>query len=226
MSLIYCLEDDESVRNLILYTLNAAGFDARGFAESGSFWRAVDETVPALVLLDIMLPGEDGIEVLQRLRRKPGTAAVPVIMTTAKGTEYDKVTGLDSGADDYLVKPFGMLEMVSRIRAVLRRSEQPEDGQALRIGALELDPDSHTVTADGRRVALTLKEFELLRLLMSNPGRAFDREALLQRIWDMDYLGETRTVDVHVRSLRAKLGPAADCIQTVRGVGYRLDAEP
>ena len=226
MSLIYCLEDDEGVRNLILYTLNAAGFDAKGFAESGSFWRAVDGTVPALVLLDIMLPGEDGIEVLQRLRRRPATTAVPVIMTTARGTEYDKVTGLDSGADDYLVKPFGMLEMVSRIRAVLRRSEQPEDGQALRIGALALDPVSHTVTADGRQVTLTLKEFELLRLLMSYPGRAFDRDALLHRIWDMDYLGETRTVDVHVRSLRAKLGPAADCIQTVRGVGYRLDASP
>ncbi len=226
MSMIYCLEDDDGIRNLILYALGSAGFEARGFGESGEFWRAVDQAPPQLILLDIMLPGEDGIQVLGRLRARPATADIPVIMTTAKGTEYDKVTGLDQGADDYLVKPFGMMEMISRIKAVLRRAAPEQNAGVLRVGALVLDTAEHTVTADGRRVQLTLKEYELLRLFMANPGRAFDRETLLQKIWDTDYSGETRTVDVHVRSLRAKLGAAADCIQTVRGVGYRLEDTP
>ena len=223
MSLIYCLEDDESIRNLILYALDAAGFQARGFAESGAFWQAVDNETPRLVLLDIMLPGEDGVQVLTRLRARPDTARTPVIMTTAKGTEFDKVTGLDRGADDYLVKPFGMMEMISRIKAVLRRTDPEPENAVLRAGTLVLDQNEHTVTADGERVALTLKEYELLRLFLSEPGRVFDRDALLRRVWDAAYTGETRTVDVHIRSLRAKLGPAADCIQTVRGVGYRLE---
>ena len=226
MSMIYCLEDDAGIRNLILYTLNAAGYEARGFGESGEFWRAVDEAPPQLILLDIMLPGEDGIQVLSRLRARPAAAGIPVIMTTAKGTEYDKVLGLDQGADDYLVKPFGMMEMISRIKAVLRRAAPEKGAGVLRVGALVLDPAEHTVTASGRRVQLTLKEYELLRLFLANPGRAFDRESLLQKVWNTDYTGETRTVDVHIRSLRAKLGPAADCIQTVRGVGYRLEGEP
>ena len=225
MSMIYCLEDDESIRNLILYALDAAGFQARGFAESGGFWQAVDGEVPRLVLLDIMLPGEDGVQVLAKLRTRPDTARTPVIMTTAKGTEFDKVTALDRGADDYLVKPFGMMEMLSRIKAVLRRTEPEAEAESavLRAAGLTLDPAEHTVTAGGERVTLTLKEYELLRLFLSNPGRVFDRETLLRRVWDTDYTGETRTVDVHIRSLRAKLGPAADHIQTVRGVGYRLE---
>ncbi len=223
MSLIYCLEDDESIRNLILYALDAAGFQARGFAESGAFWRALDEKVPRLVLLDIMLPGEDGVQVLTKLRTRTDTAGLPVIMATAKGTEFDKVTGLDRGADDYLVKPFGMMEMLSRIRAVLRRAAPEERESPLRAGDIVLDPGEHTVTAAGERVTLTLKEYELLRLFLTDPGRAFDRETLLRRVWDTDYTGETRTVDVHIRSLRAKLGPAADCIRTVRGVGHRLE---
>ena len=223
MSLIYCLEDDAGIRNLILYTLDSTGFEGRGFAESRTFWAAVDEAVPQLVLLDIMLPGEDGVQVLKKLRERPATARVPVIMATAKGTEFDKVMGLDLGADDYLAKPFGMMEMVSRIRAVLRRAAPPEDGDVLRAGSLVLNTREHTVTVDGERVALTFKEYGLLRLLMANPGRAFDRETLLRQIWDTEYAGETRTVDVHIRSLRAKLGPAAGCIETVRGVGYRLE---
>lgn len=225
MSLIYCVEDDDAIRNLILYALNAAGFESRGFGESGSFWEAVSQTAPQLILLDIMLPGEDGIQVLKKLRAKPATADIPVIMATAKGTEFDKVTGLDQGADDYLAKPFGMMEMVSRIKAVLRRTA-PKDGDgALRIGALTLDPQEHTVSVNGERVMLTLKEYELLYKLMADPGRAFDRETLLREIWDTAYAGETRTVDVHIRSLRAKLGHAADCIETVRGVGYRLEGK-
>ena len=224
--MIYCLEDDDGVRNLILYTLGTAGYEARGFAESGAFWQAMGEQTPQLILLDIMLPGEDGMQVLEKLRARPATARIPVIMTTAKGTEFDKVTGLDTGADDYLVKPFGMMEMISRIKAVLRRAAPAAEAGVLRTGALTLDQARHTVTVSGQRVALTLKEYELLRLLMANPGRAFDRETLLQKIWDTDYAGETRTVDVHIRSLRAKLGAAGDCIETVRGVGYRMEDRP
>ena len=223
MSLIYCLEDDDAIRNLILYTLNAAGFESRGFAESGSFWTAMKEIRPQLILLDIMLPGEDGIQVLEKLRDRPETADIPVIMATAKGTEFDKVTGLDRGADDYLAKPFGMMEMVSRIKAVLRRAGPKESGDILRAGALAMNTREHTVAVNGERVVLTLKEYELLHKLMAEPGRAFDRETLLREIWDTDDAGETRTVDVHIRSLRAKLGPAADCIETVRGLGYRLE---
>ncbi len=226
MNLIYCLEDDSAIRNLILYTLDTAGFEGRGFAESGSFWRAMGEMMPQLILLDVMLPGEDGIHVLQKLRAQPATAQVPVIITTAKSTEYDKVTGLDRGADDYLVKPFGMMEMISRIRAVLRRAGSAERADRLQVGAITLDVREHTVTVDGARVPLTLKEYGLLRLLMANPGRAFDRETLLREIWDMEYAGETRTLDVHIRSLRNKLGPAGSYIETVRGVGYRLERNP
>ena len=223
MSLIYCLEDDESIRNLILYTLNAAGYEAQGFEESGPFWDAMAETLPQLVLLDIMLPGEDGLQVLARLRARTATAHLPVIMTTAKGTEFDKVTGLDQGADDYMAKPFGMMEMLSRVRAVLRRVVPAENGGVLRMGPLTLNDAEHTVTVDGQRIALTLKEYDLLHLLMAHPGRAFDRDTLLRRIWDAEFAGETRTVDVHIRSLRSKLGSAADCIETVRGVGYRME---
>ena len=226
MSLIYCLEDDDSVRSLILYTLNASGFEARGFPDSVPFWQAMAAARPHLILLDIMLPGEDGLQVLARLRADPSYARVPVIMATAKGTEFDTVTGLDQGADDYLIKPFGMMEMVSRVKAVLRRASPAADGELLREGDIVLSEREHTVTAAGERVALTLKEYELLRLLMAEPGRVFDRDTLLARIWDTDYAGETRTVDVHIGSLRAKLGPAGAAIGTVRGVGYRMEADP
>ena len=225
--MIYCLEDDDSIRNVILYTLNAAGFSAAGFAESGAFWEALAQQKPDLVLLDIMLPGEDGISVLKKLRARSSTAEIPVIMATAKGEEYDRVLGLDLGADDYLSKPFGMLEMVSRIRAVLRRTgpRSGESSPVLRMGALELDTRQHTVTAGGEPVQLTRKEYDLLRLFLEQPGKAFSREELLSRVWSSDFMGETRTVDVHIRTLRSKLGSCGDCIRTVRGVGYRMEAE-
>lgn len=223
--MIYCVEDDNGIRDLMIYTLCASGFDARGFAESGSFWKALQEGKPQLLLLDIMLPGEDGIHILKRLRSQETTANIPVIMATAKGTEYDKVIGLDMGADDYLVKPFGMMEMVSRVKAVLRRTAPAEKSGVLRQGKLELNPAEHTVRADGKPVQLTLKEYELLRLFMENVGLVFTRDQLLARIWGSDFLGETRTVDVHIGTLRTKLGACGDAITTVRGVGYRMEGE-
>ena len=179
--------------------------------------------MPQLVMLDIMLPGMDGIGILKRMKSEPTTAHIPVILASAKGTEYDKVMGLDLGADDYLAKPFGMIEMVSRIRAVLRRSTVPASNQLLRLGDLEMDPTAHTIQAAGKRVTLTLKEFALLRLFLEHPGSVFSRDQLLERIWSTDYVGETRTVDVHIGTLRTKLGPCGDYIRTVRGVGYRLE---
>ncbi len=220
--MIYCVEDDNSIRDLMIYTLNASGFEAQGFGESNALFEALSHQVPELILLDIMLPGEDGIAILKKLRAHQNTAAVPVIMATAKGTEYDKVIGLDSGADDYLVKPFGMMEMVSRIKAVLRRT-QPAPAAALQIGALLLDPAAHTVSVSGVRVQLTLKEYEMLRLFMEHPGRVYTRDQLLSMIWEADYVGETRTVDVHIGTLRTKLGTCGEYIQTVRGVGYRME---
>ncbi len=225
--MIYCLEDDDSIRNLMLYTLNAAGYEARGFPDSVPFWAALREQRPDLVLLDIMLPGEDGIAVLRRLRGERSTADLPVILASARGSEYDKVTGLDLGADDYLAKPFGMLEMVSRVRAVLRRAGPPaRSPERLRLGILELDPQRHQVRMDGEPLQLTLKEYDLLRLFLEHPGRVFTRDELLSRVWSTDYTGETRTVDVHIRTLRSKLGPCGNWIRTVRGVGYKLEDEP
>ena len=220
--MIYCVEDDTAIRELMVYTLKASGFEARGFADAKDFWDAVDSEVPNLVLLDIMLPGEDGITVLEKLRNRADTRTVPVIMASAKSTEYDKVSGLDRGADDYLAKPFGMMEMVSRVRAVLRRSAAPQDDKTLRSGNIELNIGEHRVIANGIDVQLTLKEFELLRLFMENPGHVFSRESLLSRIWGEDFIGESRTVDVHIGTLRAKLGETGDSIETVRGVGYRM----
>lgn len=225
MSLIYCLEDDDAIRNLILYTLNVSGFESRGFAESESFWEAMKETVPQLILLDIMLPGEDGLHVLATLRTKPATAGIPVMLATAKSTEFDKVVGLDQGADDYLVKPFGMMEMISRIKAVLRRAGVQQQS-VLRMGDLAMDTSEHTVTVQGERVDLTRKEYELLRLMIAHPGKVFDRENLLESVWDAGFAGETRTVDMHVSSLRLKLGPCGEYIRTIRGVGYRMEAHP
>ncbi len=222
--MIYCVEDDESIRELMLYTLRASGFEAEGFSCGTGLFEALGQATPQLILLDIMLPGMDGIEILKQLRGHTATARIPVIMASAKSTEYDKVVGLDLGADDYLAKPFGMMEMVSRIRAVLRRAGESAPRDSIRMGQLEMDPLSHTVQAQGVRVELTLKEFELLKLFLEHPGRVFSRDQLLERIWSTDYLGETRTVDVHIGTLRTKLGPCGEYIRTVRGVGYRMEA--
>ena len=227
--MIYCVEDDDSIRELMLYTLKASGFQGRGFPEAAEFWQAIElagtgrEPVPRLIMLDIMLRGEDGISILQKLRANAVTARVPVIMATAKGTEYDKVKGLDLGADDYLAKPFGMMEMISRSKAVLRRSEPKEAEHTLLFGGVVIDLLQHTVTIDGKLVEMPLKEFELLKLFMENPGMAFSRDKLLSRIWDTDYMGESRTVDVHISSLRTRLGKWGSAIKTVRSVGYRLE---
>ncbi len=223
--MIFCVEDDSGVRDLMIYTLNSAGLEAKGFSDGTDFFGALKEEMPELVMLDIMLPGEDGIAILNRLRSAAATAELPVIMATAKGTEYDKVIGLDLGADDYLVKPFGMMEMVSRVKAVLRRSRPKEGTQILRVGCLELNIGEHRVSTGGERIELTLKEYELLRILMDNLGRAFTRDQLLQSVWGTAYIGETRTVDVHIGTLRAKLGVCGAYIETVRGVGYRMEAK-
>ena len=219
--MIYCVEDDNAIRDLMLYTLGASGFQAKGFPDSTFFWQAMTEEKPELILLDIMLPGEDGITVLKRLRAASATANIPVIMATAKGSEFDKVIGLDTGADDYLVKPFGMMEMVARIKAVMRRTA-PKTDQVLTCGDIVLDETRHIVTVDGKQVMLTLKEYELLKLLMENAGQVFTRDILLSRIWGQDYLGETRTVDVHIGTLRTKLAKGGEKIETVRGVGYKM----
>ena len=221
--MICCVEDDQSIRELMLYALRASGFEAEGFEDGDALFSSLSGFLPELILLDIMLPGMDGIEILKRLRKDPATARIPVIMASAKGTEYDKVIGLDLGADDYLAKPFGMMEMISRIRAVLRRTSPPQETGVLQMGALTLDPTAHTVTASGNRVVLTLKEYELLKLFLEHPGRVFDREQLLERVWGTDYMGESRTVDVHIGTLRTKLGTCGEYIRTVRGVGYRLE---
>lgn len=222
--MIFCVEDDAGIRDLMIYTLNASGFRAVGFENAKEFYTALADTVPELIMLDIMLPGEDGISILKRLKADARTADIPVIMATAKGNEYDKVIGLDLGADDYLAKPFGMMEMASRVRAVLRRSGRAaEKPQLIRVGGLEMNLGEHIVMADGIRVQLTLKEFELLHTFMTNPGRAFTRERLLSSVWCEDFMGETRTVDVHVGTLRQKLGGCGKYIRTVRGVGYKLE---
>ncbi len=221
--MIFCVEDDNGIRDLMIYTLNSAGFEARGFSDGAAFLDALRDQSPELVLLDIMLPGEDGISILKRLRSDGNK--VPVIMATAKGTEYDKVIGLDLGADDYLAKPFGMMEMVSRVKAVLRRAAPVPQSEVLSHHGIQMDTAQHIVTMDGTRIELTFKEYELLRIFMENPGRVFTRDQLLANIWGDSYAGETRTVDVHIGTLRTKLGRCGTYIETVRGVGYRLGAE-
>lgn len=221
--MIFCVEDDSSIRELMVYTLKASGFEAEGFSDGKTFFETLSKKKPKLIILDIMLPGMDGLEILKRLKSKASTATIPVIMATAKGTEYDKVIGLDLGADDYLAKPFGMMEMVSRIKAVLRRSVPEEASQTLRVGELELNMSEHVVTACGERIQLTLKEYEMLKLFMQHLGRVYSREQLLQKIWESDYVGETRTVDVHIGTLRTKIGKCGEYIETVRGVGYRME---
>ena len=225
--MIYCVEDDSAIRDIEVYALRSTGFEAEGLENGEQLFEAIAKRVPELIILDVMLPGEDGLEILKRIRFSALTRSVPIIMATARGEEYDKITGLDSGADDYLVKPFGMMEMVSRVRAVLRRSGGGESAQKLlTLGSLALDPASHTVTVNGQAVTLTLKEFEILRTMMAKPGVVFTRDRLLSEVWGTDYDGETRTVDVHIRTLRQKLGDAGALIGTVRGVGYRMEAQP
>lgn len=221
--MIYCVEDDAGIRDLMIYTLQASDLQAKGLPDADTFWAAMEKEKPKLILLDIMLPGEDGISILKKLKAQSTTADIPVIMATAKGTEYDKVIGLDLGADDYLAKPFGMMEMVSRVKAVLRRAYKDEKTEIVAVGKLTLNPQTHTVKADGEKVILTLKEFELLHKFMRHPGRVYSREQLLSDIWGADYVGETRTVDVHIGTLRTKLGECGEYIDTVRGVGYRLE---
>ena len=220
--MIYCVEDDNGIRDLMTYTLAVSGYEAKGFPDSAGLWEALHTVRPELIMLDIMLPGEDGITILKKLRESSATADIPVIMATAKGTEYDKVIGLDLGADDYLAKPFGMMEMVSRVRAVLRRSA-PHSSGVLTVGPIALDVVRHRVTVGGNEVTMTLKEIELLRLFAENKGVVFTRDQLLAHIWGVDYIGETRTVDVHIGTLRTKLGDAGELIETVRGVGYRME---
>ena len=223
--MIWCVEDDGSIRDIELYALRSTGFEARGFEDGASLWEALTEEKPELILLDVMLPGMDGVELLRRLKASAGTRDIPVIMATAKGAEYDKIQSLDLGADDYLVKPFGMMEMVSRVKAVLRRCGAGQTGRLLRAGGVEVSVEERVVTVDGQRVALTYKEFELLRLFLSHPGIAFTRDQLFADIWGQDYCGESRTVDMHIRTLRQKLGPYGSMIETVRNVGYRLEAK-
>ena len=221
--MIWCVEDDAGIRDIEVYALTSTGFGARGFDDGAAFWDALQSEKPELVILDVMLPGVDGVELLRRMKESEAFREIPVIMATAKGSEYDKIQSLDLGADDYLVKPFGIMEMVSRVKAVLRRCRRESTPRALKVDGLVLNPDEHTVSIDGERVALTYKEYELLRLFLSQPGFAFTREQLLSNIWKTEYLGETRTVDMHIRTLRQKLGSYGALIETVRNVGYRLE---
>ncbi len=223
--MIYCVEDDSSIRELMVYTLQASGFEACGFQDGAAFWNTMKEKKPELVILDIMLPGEDGISILKKIRSSPVTEDIPVIMATAKGSEYDTVIGLESGADDYLAKPFGMMEMVSRIKAVLRRSTPKSKSERIQCGSIVIDERKHAVLVDSKTVSLTLKEYELLKLLAKNAGQVFTRENLLTSIWGVDFLGESRTVDVHIGTLRTKLDECGKMIKTVRGVGYKIEGQ-
>ncbi|MBP3412839.1 MAG: response regulator transcription factor [Oscillospiraceae bacterium] len=221
--MIWCVEDDSSIRDIEVYALTSIGFDAKGFEDGNSFWNALQSEKPELVVLDIMLPGKDGVTLLKMMKGSEEFREIPVIMATAKGTEYDKILSLDLGADDYLVKPFGIMEMVSRVKAVLRRCKPKGSSELLKLGGLVLNPNEHTVTIDGERVTLTYKEYELLHLFLSQPRIAFTREQLLARVWNTEYVGESRTVDMHIRTLRQKLGSYGNIIETVRNVGYRLE---
>ena len=223
--MIYCVEDDNSIRKLVLYSLTSAGLEAEGFAHPDTFWAAMARRIPQVVLLDIMLPEEDGISILKRLRADRRTHRVQVILLTAKGSEFDKVVGLDAGADDYVSKPFGMMELTARVRSALRRAGD-EESPALRLGPVAVDPDRHLVQVDGEDVALTRKEFQLLRLLLERRGTVLTRDQLLNTVWGYDFDGASRTVDVHVRTLRQKLGEAGNLIQTVRGIGYKMEDAP
>lgn len=219
--MIACVEDEESIREIEIYTLKSAGLEAAGYADGASFFEALQKEKPELVLLDVMLPDMDGIEILKKLKKDPETREIPVVMASAKGSEFDKIKGLDLGADDYLAKPFGMMEMVSRIKAVMRRMIAHAEEPVIGRGHIQIMPRQHQVFVNGDEILLTYKEYEVLKLLMAHPGIVYSREKLLDEIWGMDYDGETRTVDVHIRTLRSKLKDAGNEIDTVRGVGYR-----
>ena len=223
--MIYILEDDASIRKLVVYTLNSQGMEAEGFERPSRFWAAMEKRRPELVLLDIMLPEEDGLRVLARLRADPSTRKLPVVMLTAKGTEYDKVLGLDQGADDYITKPFGMMELMARVRTALRHAGGEERTVTYQAGSLFVDPGRHIVRDGEREVTLTLKEFQLLCLLLERRGTVFTRDQLLNTIWGYEFDGASRTVDVHIRTLRQKLGESGACIETVRGIGYKIAEE-
>lgn len=223
--MIWCVEDDASIRDIEVYALQSTGYEAKGFEDGTSFLKELKNQKPELVVLDVMLPGIDGITLLQKLKEDPETREIPVVMATAKGAEYDKIQGLDLGADYYLTKPFGVMEFVSCVKAVLRRCQPRQGEHLLKTGGLIVNIDEHTVTIDGERITLTYKEFELLRLFLSHPGMAFTRDQLFNEVWGMDYCGDTRTVDMHIRTLRQKLKDYGELIETVRNVGYRLEAK-
>ena len=223
--MIWCVEDDASIRDIEVYALKSAGYQARGFEDGLSFWNALQDDVPELVVLDVMLPGVDGVELLRRMRQSERLRSVPVVMATAKDAEIDKIQGLDMGADYYLTKPFGVMELVSCVKAVLRRCQPRAVEHLLRLGGLTVNLDEHRVTADGREITLTYKEFEMLRLFLSNPGIAFTRDQLFSKVWGEDFVGESRTIDTHILTLRQKLGDYGDLIKTVRNVGYRLEGK-
>lgn len=221
--MIYLLEDDDSIRKLVVYALENAGYEAEGFERPSLFWKAMNKSAPDMVLLDIMLPEEDGLSILKKLRCTAATKDLPVIMLTARNTEYDKVIGLDNGADDFITKPFGMMELVARVRALLRRSSGASNSiLSYQHGCLTVSPDKHVVTVEDREVSLTYKEFEMLCVLLENRGRVLSRDMLMDRVWGSEFDGENRTVDVHIRTLRSKLGPAGAYIETVRGIGYKI----
>ncbi len=221
--MIWCVDDDNTIRDIEVYTLTQTGFKAKGFSDGASVLEALKSEKPELIVLDIMMPGKDGREVLKEIRSSPATRKIPVIMATAKGTEMDKIQSLDTGADDYLVKPFGMMEMVSRIKAVMRRCNAEEKEEMVSVGEITLSDKKHLVTVNGENISLTFKEFEMLKLFMQNPGIVFSRNTLLSEVWGVDYLGETRTVDMHIKTLRKKLGDSGRRIETVIGVGYRME---
>ena len=223
--MIWYVEDDGAIRDIGMYALNSAGFETKGFEDGLSFWEALKNEKPELIVLDVMLPGMDGIEILGKMKESVDFCGIPVIMATAKGQEYDRIRGLDLGADDYIVKPFSMMEMVSRVKAVLRRSGPQQVSKLLKVGGLVVNLDEHTVVADGRRVQLTYKEFELLRIFLSHPGMIYTREQLFSQVWKLDYMGDSRTLDSHIRTLRQKLDRYGKMIETVRNVGYRWEVD-
>ncbi|NLV84462.1 MAG: response regulator transcription factor [Spirochaetales bacterium] len=221
--MIWCVEDDESIRDIVLYALNSAGFETKGFEDGLSCWEELKKEKPDLIVLDVMLPGMDGIELLTKIKESVEYNNIPVILATAKGQEYDRIHGLDLGADDYIVKPFSIMEMVSRVKAVLRRSQPQQISKLLKVDGLVVNLDEHTVFVDGNRIQLTYKEFELLRMFLSHPGMVYTREQLFSQVWNLDYMGDSRTLDSHIRTLRKKLGDYGKMIVTVRSVGYRWE---
>ncbi|MDO4369871.1 MAG: response regulator transcription factor [Clostridia bacterium] len=223
--MIWCVEDDAGIRDIEMYALNAAGFETRGFEDGAACWEALKREKPELIVLDVMLPGMDGVEILSRMKKSVEYNSIPVILATAKGQEYDRIHGLDLGADDYIVKPFSVMEMVSRVKAVLRRTQPQQAAKLLQTGGLTINLDEHTVFVDGKRVRLTYKEFELLHLFLSHPGMVYTREQLFSQVWNMDYMGDSRTLDSHIRTLRQKLEAYGKNIETVRNVGYRWEVE-